>query len=289
MCFCMRAQSRLTLSDCSPPNSFVHGICPARTLEWVTIYYSRGSSWPRDQTSISCVSCIACTSRQIFFFFLPPSYIKNVHTLIKKHFIAKNANHLNLQWVIIVMIQIRVLAFPQTVEIDRRPDKEFKSESVSCSVVSDSLWLHGLMLPTSLLCPWGFSRQEYWSGLPCPPPGDLPNPGIELRSLALQADSLPSEPIREAQEIEARLYWSPCCSRGESKETTGSRVCSMRWGNFIPYRGWGQGCVQGSGCRTDLGSLPNPLVVFCAEGMCSTLLWLLTSCFLLRLFRSGSW
>ena len=31
----------------------------------------------------------------------------------------------------------------------------------------------------------GFSRQEYWSGLPCPPPGDLPNPGIELVSPAL--------------------------------------------------------------------------------------------------------
>ena len=40
----------------------------------------------------------------------------------------------------------------------------------------------------------GFSRQDYWSGLPCPPPGDLPDPGIESRSPALQADSLPSEP-----------------------------------------------------------------------------------------------
>ena len=39
-----------------------------------------------------------------------------------------------------------------------------------------------------------FSRQEYWSGLPCPPPGDLPNPGIEPRSLKLQVDSLLSEP-----------------------------------------------------------------------------------------------
>ena len=38
-----------------------------------------------------------------------------------------------------------------------------------------------------------FSRQEYWSGLPYPPPGDLPNPGIEPGSPALQADSLPSE------------------------------------------------------------------------------------------------
>ena len=36
----------------------------------------------------------------------------------------------------------------------------------------------------------GFSRQEYWSGLPCPPPGDLPNPGIEPGSPTLQEDSL---------------------------------------------------------------------------------------------------
>ena len=52
---------------------------------------------------------------------------------------------------------------------------------------------HGLQR-TRLLCPWEFSRQEYWSGLPCPPPGDLPNPGIKDRSSALQVDSLPSEP-----------------------------------------------------------------------------------------------
>ena len=40
----------------------------------------------------------------------------------------------------------------------------------------------------------GFSRQEYWSGLPFLSPGDLPNSGIEPRSPALPADSLPSEP-----------------------------------------------------------------------------------------------
>ena len=39
-----------------------------------------------------------------------------------------------------------------------------------------------------------FCRLEYWSGQPFPSPGDLPNPGIEPRSLALQADSLPAEP-----------------------------------------------------------------------------------------------
>ena len=42
--------------------------------------------------------------------------------------------------------------------------------------------------------PMGFSRQEYWSGVPFPSPGDLPNPGIEPRSPALQADTLLSEP-----------------------------------------------------------------------------------------------
>jgi len=44
-----------------------------------------------------------------------------------------------------------------------------------------------------------FSRQEYWSGLPFPSSGDLPNPGIEPRSPALQADSLPSEPLEKPQ------------------------------------------------------------------------------------------
>ena len=44
----------------------------------------------------------------------------------------------------------------------------------------------------------GFSRQEHWSGLPCPSPGDLPNPGIKPESPALQADSLPIELQGEA-------------------------------------------------------------------------------------------
>ena len=40
----------------------------------------------------------------------------------------------------------------------------------------------------------GFSRQDFWSGFPCPPPGDLPYPEIKRVSPALQADSLPTEP-----------------------------------------------------------------------------------------------
>ena len=51
-------------------------------------------------------------------------------------------------------------------------------------------WTVAYQAPPSM----GFSRQECWSGLPFPSPGDLPDPGIEPGSSALQADSLPSEP-----------------------------------------------------------------------------------------------
>ena len=72
------------------------------------------------------------------------------------------------------------------------------AESLVCvymcvfSVVSDSAipWTIACQAPLSM----EFSRQEYWSGLPFPTPGDLPDPGIKPRSLALQADSLPLEP-----------------------------------------------------------------------------------------------
>ena len=50
-------------------------------------------------------------------------------------------------------------------------------------------WTINQQAPLSM----GFSRQEYWSGLPFPSPGDLPNPGIEAGSPALQADSLLTE------------------------------------------------------------------------------------------------
>ena len=59
---CSVAESSSTLCDpvnCSPPGSPVHGISQARILEWAAISFSRGSSWSRDQTQVSCTSCIA--------------------------------------------------------------------------------------------------------------------------------------------------------------------------------------------------------------------------------------
>ena len=72
-----------------------------------------------------------------------------------------------------------------------------ESESVSHAVVSNSLqtpWTVAHQAPLSM----GFSRQEYGRGLPLPSPGDLPDPGIKPGSSALQADSLPFEPQKEA-------------------------------------------------------------------------------------------
>ena len=51
-------------------------------------------------------------------------------------------------------------------------------------------WAAAYQAPPSM----GFSRQEYWSGLSFPSPGDLPDPGMEPRSPALQAEDLPTEP-----------------------------------------------------------------------------------------------
>ena len=58
----------------------------------------------------------------------------------------------------------------------------------------ESLWTIDRQSPL----PMGFSRQEYWNRLPCPPPGNLPDQGIEPTSPALQVDSLPLSHQRSA-------------------------------------------------------------------------------------------
>ena len=73
--------------------------------------------------------------------------------------------------------------------------KSYMCVCVSHSVMSDSATPYTIAHQASLSME--FSRQEYWSGLPCPSPGDLPGPGIKPRSPALQADSLLSKPTRK--------------------------------------------------------------------------------------------
>ena len=133
----MRSVCRLcpTLWDpmnCSQPGSSVQGMFQTRILEWVAIYYSRGSSWPRDQTHISWVSCIR---RRILY---------QLHHLGSP--LCANAcilSHFGGVWLFV------------------------------------TLWTVVSQAPLSM----GFSRQEYWSRLPCPSPGVLPDPGIQPASL----------------------------------------------------------------------------------------------------------
>ena len=71
-----------------------------------------------------------------------------------------------------------------------------------------------------------FSRQEYWSGWPFPSPGDLPSPGIEPRSLALQVDSLPSEPRGK-----------PCCYHTTLQFSSSLRITTAQLASVIIHIG----------------------------------------------------
>ena len=86
---------------------------------------------------------------------------------------------------------------PWTEKPGRRQATAWRATSVEFSSVQSlsrvrlfaTPWTVARQAPPSM----GFSRQKYWSGLPFPSPGDLPNPGIEPRSPSLQADALTSE------------------------------------------------------------------------------------------------
>ena len=113
-----------TTMGCSPPGSSVLGIFQARVLEWVSISYSKGPSWPRDHC------CVSFISRWILYT-EPPGKPASVCVCVLSHF--------SRVWLFV------------------------------------TLWTVTHEAPLFM----GFFRQKYWRGLPCPPPGDLPNPGIK--------------------------------------------------------------------------------------------------------------
>ena len=112
--------------DRSSPGSSVHGILQARKREWVVISFSRGFSWPRDRTHISCIG------RPILYLWATREAPKNEYP------------------VFIVKFQERSPC--GSVRVRRRVSTMWCS-SVSHSVVSSSLWPRGLC-PARLLCPW---------------------------------------------------------------------------------------------------------------------------------------
>ena len=122
-----------------------------------------------------------------------------------------------------------------------------KVQSVTRSIMCDSVtsWTvaHQALLPV------GFARQEHWSGLPCPPPGALPDPGIEPVSPTLQVDSLPSKPsgklpkLLQPAETQGRT-----CATGQSALPT---PCLAAWG--LQYRCVCEGLMKESMHRREPG------------------------------------
>ena len=145
--------------DFIPPASSVHGISQARILEWVAISFSRESSQLRNG------NCVSCIGRQILYHWVTREALNNI-------------NHYIITWCynVIKLVYTMHNNLLYTIYLNQ-------SESVSHSVVSNSLWPHGLSLPGSQAPLFkGFPRQEYWSGLPFPPLGNFPDPGIKPTS-----------------------------------------------------------------------------------------------------------
>ena len=94
-------------------------------------------------------------------------------------------------------------------------------------------WTVARQAPLSM----GFSRQEYWSGLPFPSPGALPDPGIEPGSLTLQAESSPSEPPGKLD----------VDKMGPAFRIKGAIACSMLYST--PAQGWPGAGLRNAGRR----------------------------------------
>ena len=171
---------------CDPMDYTVHGILQARILQWVSFSLSRWSSQPRDQTQVSCIAdrlFISWATReaqdtgvgslsllQLIF----PTQESN-HSLLHCRQIFYQLSYQGSHIYVCVCVCVCVCVY-------------FITYVFSCKYAYMYVYMHACVLSLQLcltFCnpmdcsPSGFSRQKYWSGLPCPPPGDLPNPGME--------------------------------------------------------------------------------------------------------------
>ena len=168
----------------------------------------------------------------LFWFESSPSHFITSHVLSSYLF------------VVVLMYTVQVWCLVSSLALFSLPTEcEFKCvcQSLSRVWLFATPWTAVRRAPLSMR----FSRQEYWSGLPCPPPGDLPDPGIEPRSPALQADSLPAEPPGKRVQVRGFIsvisvelcrYSShpatiPCCLRS----------CVLIWAFFF--------FLKASGCH----------------------------------------
>ena len=91
----------------------------------------------------------------------------------------------------------------------------------------------------------GFSRQEYWSELPFPSLGDLPDPGIKPRSPALQADALTSEPPGQVPKGYLTQPWKICWRVDRVSQRNDVYFWSEVWIDFLKLQMWGGQGIRG--------------------------------------------
>ena len=134
--------------DCSPPGSSAHGNLQARILEWVAISFPRGSSRPRNWSWLSCIADRLFTNWAM-------REAQDPGSRDQKKKKGSSKSHV-YQCVCVCVCARLCLIF---------------GDPMDCNPPGSSV--HGI------------SQQECWSGLSCPPPGDLPHPGIKPESPAL--------------------------------------------------------------------------------------------------------
>ena len=151
--------------DCSPPGFSVHGILQARILEWVAMPPPRGI-FPNQGSNPFLLCLLRWQMGSLPL--VPLFFICGYYHFRKKYiYMCIYICYMNIS-----ACYAWVLSY------------------FSCVQLFVTLWTVSRQAPLSM----GFCRQAYWSGLPCPPPGDLPNPGSIPKSpgtLASQAGSLP--------------------------------------------------------------------------------------------------
>ena len=156
----------------------------------------------------------------------------------------------------------------------------------SCLTLCDPM-----LYPTRLLCPWGFSRQEYWNGLPCPPPEHLPDPGIEPRFPALAGEFFTTSATQEAlipayqglindsdyycwEDLQCKPFMDPWSSVGGRCEDIVFSVTAgfqVRWG--LPYSDFAKAsfgewrgilCYKEQHLKTNLSVSHSELILRCS-------------------------
>ena len=145
-----------------------------RILEWVAYPFSRGSSWPRNQTRVSCIAGGFFTN----------GAIRKALDYVKE--LKSQPGYGRLPRILLFWSNVKMSQFHTSKVNSHILDGQMLIViCLLCSYLLSRVWFFATPWTVTQQAPlsMGFSRQEYWSGLLFPTPGELPDPGIKLASL----------------------------------------------------------------------------------------------------------